>query len=91
MIRAGEGRDAGTMGNRYCERVGLSSVPRVEDVLGRNEVNLFRLIVVALLERRGPMAVEEIAERLTDAGAIAESGDMVLSLRTLAGDGEAGR
>jgi hypothetical protein len=81
MIRAGEGDDAGTMGNRYCERVGLTSVPRVEDVLSRNEVNLFHLMVVALLERGGPMAVEEIAERLTGAGSIAGSGDMALSLK----------
>lgn len=81
MIRAGEGGDAGTMGNRYCERVGLTSVPRVEDVLSRNEVNLFHLMVVALLERGGPMAVEEIAERLTGAGSVAGSGDMALSLK----------
>src|SRR6266540_5896429 len=78
MIRGG---DASTMGNRYCERLGLASVPRVEDVLGRDKVNLFHLMVVALLERGGPMAVEEIAERLTDAGATAESGDTALSIK----------
>ncbi len=53
----------------------------MQDVLGRDEINLFHLMVVALLERGGPMTVEEIAERLTAAGAIAGSGDMVLSLK----------
>ncbi len=33
------------MGNRYCERVGLTSVPRVEDALGRDEVNLLHLVI----------------------------------------------
>ncbi|MEK7373067.1 MAG: hypothetical protein AAB265_16590, partial [candidate division NC10 bacterium] len=49
-----------TTGNRYCERAGLTSVPRVQDVLGRDEVNLFHVMVVALLERGGPMTVEEM-------------------------------
>ncbi|MDP3909578.1 MAG: hypothetical protein Q8Q14_04235 [Gemmatimonadales bacterium] len=81
MIRSGEGGDVSTTGNRYCERAGLSSVPRVQDVLARDEVNLFHAMVVALLERGGPMTVEQIAQRLTGAGAIAGSGDMVLSLK----------
>jgi hypothetical protein len=38
-------------------------------------------MVVALLERGRPMTVEEIAERLTEAGAVARSGDMVLALK----------
>ena len=73
--------DLGTTGNRYCERVGLASVPCVEDVLDRDEVSLFHLMVVALLERGRPMTVEQIAERLTEAGAVARSGDMVLALK----------
>lgn len=58
--------------NRYCERIGLASVPRVEAVLeqdlDKNDANLFRLMVVALLEHGRPMTVEEIAERLSRAG-----------------------
>lgn len=81
MTHRGEEGDVSTRGNRYCERIGLLGVPRVQDVLGRDEMNLFHLMVVTLLERGGPMTVEEIAERLTDAGAIAGSGDMVLSLK----------
>ena len=60
MIRSGAGGDVSTTGNRYCERAGLTSVPRVQDVLGRDEVNLFHVMVVALLERGGPMTVEEM-------------------------------
>ena len=78
--RGGDG-DVSTTGNRYCERIGLMRVPRVQDVLGRSEMNLFHLMVVTLLERGGPMTAEEIAERLTEAGAIAGSGEMVLSLK----------
>ncbi len=89
MIHGGDS-DAGTTSNRYCERVGLASVPRVEDVLDRDEVTLFHLMVVALLERGRPMTVEEIAERLTEAGAVARSGDMVLSLKKAA-EGETGK
>jgi len=77
----GADSDLGTTGNRYCERVGLASVPCVEDVLDRDEVSLFHLMVVALLERGRPMTVEQIAERLTEAGAVARSGDMVLALK----------
>lgn len=81
MIPRGDSGSAGMPGNRYCERIGLASVPRVEDVAHRADVNLFHLMVVALLERGGPMTVEEIAERLTDAGVVAGSGDMALSLK----------
>ncbi|MBI2828319.1 MAG: hypothetical protein HYX77_03470 [Acidobacteria bacterium] len=77
----GADSDLGTTGNRYCERIGLASVPCVEDVLDRDEVSLFHLMVVALLERGRPMTVEQIAERLTEAGAVARSGDMVLALK----------
>jgi len=49
--------------NRYCQRLGIS-VPRIEDAAGRPEVTLFQLVVMALLERGGPMTVVEIAARL---------------------------
>ncbi len=62
----GADSDLGTTGNRYCERVGLASMPCVEDVLDRDEVSLFHLMVVALLERGRPMTVEQIAERLNE-------------------------
>lgn len=37
--------------------------------------------IVALLERGGPMTIEELAERLESAGVEVGSGDMVLSIR----------
>jgi hypothetical protein len=49
--------------NRYCQHLGIA-VPRIEDVAGRSEVTLSQLVVVALLERGGPMTVDEIALRL---------------------------
>ena len=49
--------------NRYCQHLGIP-VPRIEDVAGRPEVTLFQLVVMALLERGGPMTLEEIAARL---------------------------
>ena len=71
MIESGDGNvgNTSTTTNRYRERAGLTVVPRVEDVLARDGVKLFHVMVVTLLERGGPMTCEEIAGRLTDAGA----------------------
>jgi hypothetical protein len=49
--------------NWYCQHLGIP-VPIIEDVAGRPEVTLFQLVVMALLERGGPMTVGEIAARL---------------------------
>jgi len=49
--------------NRYCQHLGIR-VPRIEDVAGRPEVTLLQLVVIALLERGGPMTFVEIAARL---------------------------
>lgn len=49
--------------NRYCQRLGIP-VPRFEAVAGRPDVTLFQLVVMALLERGGPMSMDEIAARL---------------------------
>lgn len=72
---------AASMSNRYCERAGLQATPCVEEVLASIEGNLLMWMVVALLERGSPMTVEEMAERLTRAGVVPRSGDMVLSLK----------
>lgn len=66
--------------NRYCERLAISR-PAVEHFIGRRDTSLLRLIVLALLEHGGPLSMEEIADRLLDAGVRAPSGDMVRSLR----------
>lgn len=66
--------------NRYCSHLDVL-VPRVEDYVGRHEVRLFHLMVVALLEQGEPLSIEAIAARLMAAGAWAPSGDMVHSLK----------
>jgi len=72
-------------GNVYCERLETLRVPRVEEFVGRRvllgHANLFDLMIVALLENGGPMALEAIAERLWEAGAESGAGDMLLSLK----------
>lgn len=65
-------------GNRYCARLGLDPVPRVEDALARPGIKLFHLVVVALLERGGPMPLEAVVERL--AAAVARRDDLRLSV-----------
>jgi hypothetical protein len=77
----------GTMdtGNAYCERLDTLRVPRVEEFVGRRvllgRATLFDLMIVALLENGGPMALESIAARLLEAGADSKTGDMLLSLK----------
>ncbi len=72
--------------NAYCERLGIA-VPSVDDAIDRADAvygtppKLLHLMVVALLEHGGPMAVEDIATRVEDAGAVAPTGDMELSLK----------
>jgi hypothetical protein len=65
--------------NRYCERLAIPR-PAVEHFIGRHDTSLLQLIVLALLEHGGPLSMEEIADRLLDAGVRAPSGDMVRSL-----------
>ncbi|WP_437572712.1 hypothetical protein [Sorangium sp. So ce542] len=82
MLRA-VARPEGAMNppqNRYCERLGIA-VPRVEDVAAQGTAKLFHLMIVALLERGGPMTLDEIAERLESAGVLAETGDLAHSLK----------
>lgn len=68
------------MTNPYCERLGIQP-PDLEDLALRPDVKLFHLMVAALLERGGPMALEEIAARLDDCGVVVYSGDLETSLQ----------
>jgi len=49
--------------NRYCERLRIPP-PTVEATAARPDVNLFLLMVAALLEHGSPMSLDEIAARL---------------------------
>ncbi len=64
----------------YCARLNVLA-PRIEDFVGTRNIKLFDLLVVALLERGEPTAIEALADRLVAAGAEAATGDMVYSLK----------
>ena len=66
--------------NRYCERLGIPP-PVVERFVERAGIKLLHLMVLALLEHGEPLEIEEVADRLLDAGVGAPSGDMLYSLR----------
>ncbi|EDM74688.1 hypothetical protein PPSIR1_06586 [Plesiocystis pacifica SIR-1] len=53
--------------NPYCDALDIDA-PRFEDVVGRRAANKFGLLVTALLERGGPMTLEQVARRFEDAG-----------------------
>jgi hypothetical protein len=66
-------------GNAYCERLGIS-VPSLLDLGKHVEANTYALLIVALLERGGPMSLDEVAARFEDAG-IATAADALTSLK----------
>lgn len=45
-----------TAGNAYCDRLDIE-VPDLEKVLHATNLKLFHLMIVALLERGGPMSL----------------------------------
>ncbi|MFN7135891.1 MAG: hypothetical protein ACK4N5_27750, partial [Myxococcales bacterium] len=53
--------------NPWCATLGIQP-PRLEQVAGHREANTYSLLLVALLERGGPMTLEEVAERFERAG-----------------------
>ena len=55
------------MTNPYCETLGIEQ-PLLEAVKDHPEANTYALMMVALLERGGPMTIEEVAERFARAG-----------------------
>ena len=66
------------MTNAYCDVLGID-VPVLEAVARHAEANTFSLLIVALLERGGPMTLLEVAERFARAG-IAPVEDALVSL-----------
>jgi hypothetical protein len=69
-----------TRTNAYCDIVGIQP-PRIEDARSSPEANYYGLLVVALLERGGPMTLQEVAERFADAGVTATAGEALASLK----------
>ncbi len=66
--------------NHYCDRLDLP-VPQLEEFVGRRDIKLFDLMVVALLEHGEPLCGELLAARLTSAGVEAATGDLAYSLK----------
>ena len=67
------------MTNRYCEQLGIQ-VPRLEAVRKHPQATTFALLIVALLERGGPMTLREVADRFQEAG-IAPAEDALAALQ----------
>jgi len=53
--------------NPYCAALGIP-VPRIEDARSSPDANDYGLLLVALLERGGPLTLEEVASRFEEAG-----------------------
>jgi hypothetical protein len=66
--------------NHYCKRLDLP-VPRLEEYVGKRDIKLFDLMVVALLQHGAPLSSELLATRLTAAGVESATGDMAYSLQ----------
>ena len=65
--------------NAYCERLGIS-VPSLAVACAHPRANTYALLIVALLEHGGPMALEDVAQRFEDAG-VAHADDALFSLK----------
>ncbi|MBI4179150.1 hypothetical protein HY522_07000 [bacterium] len=66
-------------GNSYCEGLGIP-IPRVEDVMKVKGVILYHLMVVALLEKGGPLTLQDIVSRLSGAGVTSPIGNLSESI-----------
>lgn len=56
-------------------------MPQLAEFVGRRELKLFDLMVVALLEHGAPLSIERLAVLLSAAGVGSGTGDMVYSLK----------
>jgi hypothetical protein len=56
-----------TTTNAYCAALGIP-VPKVEEACSSPDANYYSLLLVALLERGGPLTLEEVASRFAKAG-----------------------
>jgi hypothetical protein len=67
------------MTNAYCDPLGIE-VPRLERMKTHPKATAFSLLLVALLERGGPMTLAEVAERIASAG-VAPAADALRALQ----------
>jgi hypothetical protein len=66
--------------NAYCDAIGIRP-PRIEDARSSPDANYYGLLIVALLERGGPMTLEEAAARFATAGVAATPEEALASLK----------
>ncbi len=66
--------------NAYCAALGIRA-PRIEAAKSGPDANYYNLLLVALLERREPMTLEDVAARFAAAGVAATAGDALASLK----------
>lgn len=65
--------------NPYCEQLGIQ-VPRLDVARNSPDANYYSLLIVALLERGGPITLAEAAKRFEEAG-VAPAGRALGSLK----------
>jgi hypothetical protein len=65
--------------NTYCAALGIP-VPKLEDALASPDVNYYSLLLVTLLERGGPLTLEQAARRFEQAG-VASAPEALASLK----------
>ena len=53
--------------DHYCEKLGIN-IPVLENLKGHRQAKTYSLLIVALLERGGPMTLMEVANRFAAAG-----------------------
>jgi hypothetical protein len=67
------------LSNSYCSALHIP-IPSLEEVKDHREANTFALLLVAVLERGGPMTLAQVAQRFDEAG-ISTAEDALCSLR----------
>lgn len=69
-----------TTSNAYCATLGIRP-PRIEDAKSSPDANYYSLLVIALLERGGPMTLAEAAARFAAAGVTSSAGEALAALK----------
>ena len=71
--------DSTSRPNHYCKAMGIEP-PRLESVKDHPDANFYSLLIVVLLERGGPVTLEEAALRFESAG-VAPAAQALQSLK----------
>jgi len=69
-----------TTSNAYCAALGISP-PRIDDAKARPDANYYSLLIIALLERGGPMTLAEAAARFAAAGVTSSANEALAALK----------